>query len=68
MTKLEQDSLEDGELLIQTRVFDKWRIDDEEDYVPVQDLQLFHELRQKVRWLDNLKPRSVMHARLDKVT
>ncbi|KAI5701898.1 hypothetical protein M8J76_003454 [Diaphorina citri] len=48
MTKLEQDSLEDGELLIQTRVFDKWRIDDEEDYVPVQDLQLFHELRQKI--------------------
>lgn len=48
MTKLEQDTLEDEELKIQTGVFEKWRIDDEEDHVSQSDVQLFNKLRQKV--------------------
>uniref|UniRef100_A0A8D8M827 FH2 domain-containing protein 1 n=1 Tax=Cacopsylla melanoneura TaxID=428564 RepID=A0A8D8M827_9HEMI len=49
MAKIEQDTLEDeDELHIQKKVFDKWRVDDEEDYIPLSDVQLFQELRQKV--------------------
>ncbi|KAL1456283.1 hypothetical protein WDU94_001025, partial [Cyamophila willieti] len=48
MAKIEQDTLENEELCVQKAVFDKWRVDDEEDYIPLSDVQLFNELRQKV--------------------